>query len=407
MKKTTLSLIAVMAMASSLAAAEVEKKESMVSGIENITVSGDAKLYYSTDDTKIGTEKPDLFSQESAKGQVGFNIGVSADLSENVSGKINLQGISTLGLENNLVNNVWSGGTTQTEVWASEAWVAGTLGKTTAKIGRMELDTPLVFTENWSVSSNTFESGILLNEDIPDTTIVAGYIGRHNGGANGSIGIVDPVKNDTFSSFGNGAYVIGGINNSWEPLTAQAWYYNVTDASKAYWLQADLDIEGIKVGAQYGANMLNDDTLDADGNAFAVKVGYTNKDLMDLKLCGSYSQTGDKSAFGSNFSTGGQSKLYTEMYYNFGNVTAKDTSSFKVHGSIVVPGEVGLMAQYVQADMDKYDNTASEVTLEASKKFGGLNTSIAYMSVKDLANSSYTGSTTTENIVQAKLNYSF
>jgi imipenem/basic amino acid-specific outer membrane pore len=37
-------------------------------------------------------------------------------------------------------------------------------------------------------------------------------------------------------------------------LTAQAWYYNVSNVADAYWLQADINcqmVPGVKIGAQY------------------------------------------------------------------------------------------------------------------------------------------------------------
>ena len=90
--------------------------------------------------------------------------------------------LTTLGLENNFVSNVWGGahgatlgeGNTYAALlggakvdnanWFNEAWAAITLGHTTAKVGRMELDTPLAFTETWSIERNSFEGAVLLNQ---------------------------------------------------------------------------------------------------------------------------------------------------------------------------------------------------------------------------------------------------
>ncbi len=67
------------------------------------------------------------------------------------------------------------------ESWIGELWLAATMGKTTAKVGRMELDTPLAFSEKWSVAPNTFEGAVVINQDIPDTTLVGAWVGKGNG----------------------------------------------------------------------------------------------------------------------------------------------------------------------------------------------------------------------------------
>jgi imipenem/basic amino acid-specific outer membrane pore len=45
----------------------------------------------------------------------------------------------------------------------------------------MELDTPLAFSETWSIVPNTFEGAVVLNQDLPDTTLVGAWIGKGNG----------------------------------------------------------------------------------------------------------------------------------------------------------------------------------------------------------------------------------
>jgi hypothetical protein len=97
---------------------------------------------------------------------------------------------------------------------------------------------------------------MVTNEDIPDTTLVGAWIGKDNGYAFdtkqadniSSINAVDG-KFNTFAE--KGAYVLGVTNNSIAPLAAQAWYYEMPSYAKAYWLQADLDMEGFIAGAQY------------------------------------------------------------------------------------------------------------------------------------------------------------
>jgi imipenem/basic amino acid-specific outer membrane pore len=165
--------------------------------IDNVKVSGDAKLFYGTnnaDYTKAGVTDSGLFDQGVA-GEGGsyadtaLRVGVTGDLLKGVSFGVTANAVSTLGLENNLVSNTWTGAhgvaNASTGVddagWMSEAWLAATMGKTTAKVGRMELDTPLAFSEKWSVAKNTFDAAVLINQDLPDTTLVGAWVGKGNG----------------------------------------------------------------------------------------------------------------------------------------------------------------------------------------------------------------------------------
>ena len=121
--------------------------------IDNVKVSGDAKLYYSTADAG-----QDLFAASLTNGanqsaaQAAASLSISADLTEGISAGSKVTVLSTLGLEGQLVNNVWEGTNGVSDSYiVNDLWLAATVGKTTAKIGRMELDTPLVFTEKWSM----------------------------------------------------------------------------------------------------------------------------------------------------------------------------------------------------------------------------------------------------------------
>jgi hypothetical protein len=395
MKFTKMSLVAALLVGSSAFA------------IDNVKVSGDAKLYYATDDK--GTV--DLFNKDNAAGQAALSVGITADLTEGVSFGGKVTGLSTLGLQGQLVNNVWeaTNGVTDSYI-VNDLWIAATMGKTTAKIGRMELDTPLVFTEKWSIVENTFEAAVLINQDIPDTTLVGAYVGGSNGSINGNTtvgggyaGVVDKLVNDTtFDQFYNGAYTAGVINNSWKPLTVQAWYYSATKILTTYWLQADLNIEGILAGAQYTA--LDFNHVSNTNNAYSLMLGYEMKDMFTAKV--SYSATDKKGGAGRNLSgTATKSKLYTEAWWNYGYITQADTESYTVSLESPVNGMVDLGLYYTDADQSAAanDNDMKEFTLTAGKDLGPLNATLAYIYTD--ANDQNNGDD--YNTIQAYLTYNF
>ncbi|QOP45120.1 porin [Sulfurimonas paralvinellae] len=401
MKFTKMSLVAALLIGSSAFA------------IDNVKVSGDAKLYYNTQDNDYSTpatrSNNDLFASQGAAGQAALGLGITADLAKNVSAGVHTTVLTTLGLQGQLVNNVWEGTNGLTDSWiVDEAWVAGTVGKTTGKIGRMKLDTPLVFSETWSIVENTFEAAVVINQDVPDTTLVGAYVGGSNaanaisGNANAvpGVGIANRIQTiaseSTFSQFYNGAYAAGVVNNSFKPLTAQAWYYDAPQYVDAFWLQADLAMEGVVAGAQYtkiNYNKSNQLAIakDTDNDVYAFKLGYEMKDVAAISVA--YSQTGKETVAslgaGENLATLGNkpmSKLYTEAWWNYGYVTRADTSALNVTVTGKAAG-IDLGAYYTQTDADKNGGTVDradmkEFTVTAGKDFGPLNTTLAYVYTK-------------------------
>jgi len=425
MKLVKMSLVAAMVMGASAFA------------IDNVKVSGDAKLFYGTNNMGDG----DLFSKGNdvaalttgagSYADTALRLGATGDLLKGVSFGVTGYGVSTLGLENNLVSQTWTGAhgvTTGTgssfagvvggaqvddAAWMGEAWLAATLGKTTVKLGRMELDTPLAFSEKWSIVPNTFEGAVIINQDLPDTTLVGAWVGKGNGGANefglaaGALptdplvvvpagtglvdvhvgadgGVVGPKG--TFNTFvKDGAYAAAIVNNSFKPLTAQAWYYNVVDIADAFWLQGDVALAGFTIGGQY-AEMNTKGVAAAfdDTEAYALKVGYEG--IENLKVSAAYSDVDNGTGINmANVATGsGQSKLYTEAAWggNFGYVSALGAESWNLKASYEAKEIAKFCASYTNVDNEMTGSTHNldEIALAVSKSFGALDTKLAYIS---------------------------
>ena len=349
--------------------------------LENTKVSGDANLYYQTADN-VGNGE--LLDTTSSAADMSVNLNLTTDVLKNdsvaVSAGLGYTVLTTLGLEGQMVSGTWAGAHDATAVdtvsWVNEAWFATTAGKTTAKIGRMELDTPLAFTEKWSIEKNTFESAVVINQDVPDTTLVGAYIGRGNGAASAS-GTV--ATGAAFTPYGaKGAYAVGAINNSWKPLTAQAWYYDIVQAATATWLQADLDMSGVVAGLQYTTINSGDHKAgtNVESSAYAAMIGYSVKDTVTAKL--SYSDVDTAGAAGANTATGNQSKLYTEAWWNYGNVTQAGAKS--VNLTVEAPTSVADLGLYVtMIDQVAANADLTEYTASASKSMGPVDASLVYI----------------------------
>jgi len=379
--------------------------------IDNVKVSGDAKLFYYTDDTSNGMASEGLdvagldtgseggfFDKGNSAADTALRLGVTADLAKGISMGATGYAVSTLGLENNLVSNTWTGAHGATfngsnlgaavddQAWMGELWLAATMGKTTAKLGRMELDTPFAFSEKWSIVPNTFEAAVLINQDLPDTTLVGAWVGKGNGGP-GTLGLVGidlgVVQADAeFTTFGvDGAYAAGIVNNSFKPATVQAWYYNVVNVADAFWLQADINcqlVKGLTIGAQYAeVDTKGVYNANEDSSAYAFKLGYA---VDALKVSAAYSST-DENGFLNiqNVATNnGQSKLYTETYWTYGVVGSEGVDAWNLTAEYDAK-VAKLGAYYTNAEHDASNGSMDEVAVTASKSFGPLDATLAYV----------------------------
>lgn len=392
MKLVKMSLVAAMVMGASAFA------------IDNVKISGDAKLFYGTDDQ--GTAG--LLDKASSYADTAVRLGATGDLAKGISFGVTANAVSTLGLENNLVANTWTGAhnaAVEDHMWVSEAWMAATMGKTTAKVGRMALDTPLAFSETWSVAANTFDAAVLINQDLPDTTLVGAWVGKSNGvdaaNASASAADRDGIMRDgaAFGDFAlEGAYAAAIVNNSFKPLVAQAWYYNVVDVADAYWLQADWDcqlVKNVKVGVQY-ANMSPKGTgivvagTANDSSAYAVKVAFAG--VKNLNVSAAYSDADKDGGLKiQNVAASGQSKLYTESYWSYGFVGAPDATSMNLTAEYTAEDIAKFGAYYTSVNNGAAASAGDldELALTATKSFGPLDATLAYINTEANAVSSY------------------
>ncbi|RUM44705.1 MAG: hypothetical protein DSY46_05015 [Hydrogenimonas sp.] len=399
MKFAKLSLAAIMAMGVSAFA-----------DVQNIKVSGDAKLFYSTSDKGSN----DLFESAGAMGQAALDLSVSADLAEGVASKMSVVALNTLGLENNLVSQVWESGLGN-QWWVSEAWLAKSFGNTTVKVGRQALDTPFAFSETWSIAQNTFDAAVVLNQDIQDTTLVAAWVGRGNGTnalndataaeAAGGIGLNFAADGkDPFGTYyKGGAYAFGAITSAIPNTTFQAWYYDVVSTAQAWWLQADVNlkdiVDGVSVGVQY-AGITPDKNLfptKDDSSAVAVKVS-GNVEGVALSAAYSTVDSGNALPIANTATHFNQSKLYTEAWWNYGHVGVAGTDSFNITAEYSMEDVADFGLYFTNADHET-GNDMTEVTVSASKTYGAVDTALVWITAKDSANY--------HNTLQVYLTYNF
>ncbi len=371
MKFTKLSLIAAIAVTTAMAG--------------DAKISGDAKLFYGTGDA--GTT--DLFNKNGAYGDTAVSLDYTRSVGNGVTLNAGLTGVSTLGLENELVSGTWiNHGPTvvKDRVWLDTANIAVNMGKSTVVVGRQELDTPFFKSEKWNIAANTFDAAVLVNQDIEKTTLVGAWVGRGNGtpfnnpvqGGTvdlGTSGINGGMK--AFTGAVQPAYAVGAITTAIPMTKLQVWGYKIPSVATAQWVQADIAAtKEVSVGLQYAGAKL---TATADKtSAVAAKLGYATG---PLSVSAAYSKRDDKAGIdianiATGHTSGSESNLYTESYWNYGLVGAQGAKAFKVAAGYDL-GSVNLGLSYVNSDSPINANDLKETTLTASTKVGPLNADVA------------------------------
>lgn len=188
-------------------------------------------------------------------------------------------------------------------------YAAYTSGKTTYKVGRQILDTPAAGSDDVRMTPNGFEAIVVINGDIPNTTLIAaqvtGMTGWDNAGDEGFTGY------SSMTDAALGVTGLGGANIEDNPATvlaaiygkdafaASLWYYTIMDettltgvgqASAISLMYVDasygFDMGGSKLGlaAQYytftgDVDLTAGGTLELGHNVTGVKADYTMGDL--------------------------------------------------------------------------------------------------------------------------------
>lgn len=180
-----------------------------------------------------------------------------------------------------------------------QAYLVGQFGKTTVKVGRQQLDTPLAGSDDIRMVPNLFEAALVINTDVPDTTLIGGYVSRMAGwdsaasstaiptalGAATATGVNSRTSFNSMSRAAlgtavdvngghgevgdNGVYVAAVVNSSVKNLTLQAWEYYAVDVVNAVYLQAD-----------YKLGLAKDMNLALSGQFYNIQGMGKTKDLL-------------------------------------------------------------------------------------------------------------------------------
>nr|AAN31662.1 metalloid reductase RarA [Sulfurospirillum barnesii SES-3] len=305
--KLSLAAMIVAGLASSSFAADT-----LADAFKNGKVSGEIKAWY-FDKTVENTDAAKDKENNANIANFGLTLGFVTDSLYGFYAGATFQGSATPFIDNDAEgkNTAKDGkadtanfGTTNAASGAvlSEAYLGYKLGKTDVKVGRQFISTPLVNGSGSRFFKESFEGAVLVNTDLPQTTVFAGYAGKFQGrtSAVSGDGLGDAPsfhkkavyaglknaltgKSATDYTSRDGGYTAGAINKSISNLTLTGQYLFVdnahdTDGVDVYYTEANyvLPMSGFKLGfdATFRGSHTRDDldALNASGHMFSGRV---------------------------------------------------------------------------------------------------------------------------------------
>lgn len=279
MKKVTLSLVAVSMLATTASFAA----DDLASAFKDGKASGQIRAFYITRDYEkrnndAGTPDRSGFA---LGGKLGYETaalyGVSAGATFYTTNGVGLKPDSSVKQEQSIYGTASSASSDRPDVtYLGQAYIQASMGKTTAKIGRQELNTPLAGMDDARMLPNLFEAAVVINKDVKDTTLIGAVVTRMAAGTFANVynaaGSGTPLslqsgygaswKTGEFKTMSKTAlgetvedrpvYALAAINNSISGLTLQVWDYYAVDILNAIYAQADYKFKlGLDMVASY------------------------------------------------------------------------------------------------------------------------------------------------------------
>ena len=351
--------------------------------------SGTGVVYYQT----VDVEDYSLFDQESSAADAGIQLrATNSDVVAGIGAGVEVSGLATLNLENWMVSNVMQGTANGGDLddmtdggWISQAYLTYGFGNTSIKAGRQELPkalSPFAYSEDWNVFKNTFDAVLVVNSDLPDTTLVGAWVAgaNHNAfGAGNNITDFNSLNDE------RGVFMLTAQNKSIANLTLTGSYYFAneyvtSDNLNILWGDAQYDASSFNVGIQGGTVMHDAFDTYAEGDlvAFGAKVGAEFNGINVMAAYANVNDGGlDTTPTGANaegmFNIGGTtSALYTDLVADqlIGVEARYDMDKFVVKGHMdALGGTIG--AAYGYTDFNTYDDELNEFDLTYTTNIAG------------------------------------
>jgi hypothetical protein len=312
------SMLVLICICALIGAVNAYADDSISESLKNGKVNGELKIWYQTNDNNTGNHI--IFDKENSIFDAGLSLGYTTGSYHGFSAHINFFAIDDLNAYDHFANNSIHGvDHGETASWLGEASLSYNKSNTLINIGRQNLKSPLVNSDDWAVFPNNFEAILLQNSDLPDTTVAVSYVTEER-----------KLKSDTFVDFAkDGGFMLGVTNKSIPDSVLSGYYYHIGDTSDidALYLEVTTKLGSVNLAGQYmlfDPDMLGAKKTDAFGFKISSKVGIFN-------LSAAYGTVNAGTLNAAKFSDSGmKTPLYTSTLSGDGDIAgATDTDSYK------------------------------------------------------------------------------
>ncbi len=237
----------------------------------------------------------------------------------------------------------------------SEAYIQYSIGNTTAKVGRQFISTPLVNGSGSRMIKQAFEGAVLLNTDLPQTTLAAGVVTKYQArttnslyskyGVGSSTGgdVADFVNLETLADAY--AYTLLAINKSIPGTTLTAQWAGLDNFADFYYLEAAYAGKAGEISYGLAANYeLKSPDAGKDGKMYGAKVDLGYGDLKTYVAYTKITDDADVDGFdgGAGFGGGAQT-AFAKAYSSKTGTYDKDSKAYSVDANYNFKA-IGLLA---------------------------------------------------------------
>ena len=284
-------------------------------------VAGKATVWYQTND------KVDLFDQMSSMGDAGLELGYVTGDYNGLGFGVTAYALDSLNLHYDVVSATPHGalGVNETSTWLGEAYFTYKIDNTLVKVGRQNLATPFANSDTWAVHPNNFEAAVIINTDLPNTTLIGAFVNKERTRASSTF-------NDFYTD--DGAWMVAAIYTGIKDTPIKVFGYDVVDVAQAVYADVSTKIADVTIAGQYLA-MLPDASAADDTHAFGLKATST---ISGVTLEGAVSMTSDGALPVANAGDGmTKTPIFTSTITGDGDISsATDTIGYKLSAGMDV-----------------------------------------------------------------------
>lgn len=324
--------------------------ETLIDSIKNGQVSGEAKIWYQTNDNDADKH---IFDSENSWFDAGLNLGYETGKYKGFAAGARFYGVDDLGAYENWADRSMMGvNRSDSESWLGEAYISYEYGKTKAKLGRQNLTSPLLNSDKWAIFPNNFEGFLVTNADIPGTMLISAYVWEERW-----------LQSRDFEDFYDKVLMLGAVNQTLPNTTVTAYLYYLDEDTLNYatrepswdtlsaYLETVIRLKPFDLGFQY-IHMDPDQSSFEETDAIAAKI---SAKIAGFSVSAAYSYVTDGRLPAAKISDHRiKTPIYTATIAGDGDVAGRpDTESARISAEISPFESVSFMAAYAYYSMDR------------------------------------------------------